>query len=290
MGWTPDQPNPLIHGRFKDKARLCFTYTFANKCRAKCPCCIARGTPREREWTYEQAIAAWKKVLERHGPCYLIFSGYEPLEEPEFVGEILKYHYGSVCTNLMVDLDRLFSSVPSDRLVISASFHSQIWRDIDEFLEKLKRVRDRGFACEINLVGYPWNLPFWDEWFDKIRGAGFPAAVNPLFTNVTDGELVMYDYSEEEQQILKRYLPELMYDRDTCSLKEVKEGTVCAAGFVYAFISIQGYIARCPNYFDWDNLSSHPSLFDMTGIIMSSGPEVCNKKVCNCVVLRHYNV
>ncbi len=278
MGWNEQKPNPMIPSRFQSVSSKCVTYCFANSCRAACSSCCALSSAVNRSWTYEQALLVWNNVYYEHGPCHIIFAGLEPLEEPEFVGSILKLHNGYICTNLMVEVGVLRGSVDPSAVFLNASFHPHLWDNLGEFLLKLRKLRDSGYESVVALVGYPQYLPRWSEWIDEIQNFGFGYAVNPL---VVDGSF--YSYSDEHQAILDKYLPkDASATLNKSTTQAIREGVHCAAGHVYCYVDQHMRVRRCP---------SHEGTCDFVaegGLHFTEEPELCQGKDCNCFCLRCY--
>ena len=291
MSWQPDAPNPCVPERLQGICKYYGTWTFSNTCWSGCPYCIVnakRGDVVRRDWTYEQAIAGWRNVAEKYGPWQILLSGREPLEELPLIAELLKYHYASCSTNLMVNEDALKYAVPAERLEIHASFHP-VWADrFDDFLAKLLRLRDHGFpVLLVAFVGWPPMLKHWDEWIPRVREAGIMPNPVPCrgTTAIYQGRQLPEQYTDEEREIVMRHTFSDLFAED-CTLRP-KPLKACAAGVATASVSFDGEIRRCislPGYMDGQNLYRDGTL------TLLDEPLPCPQDRCYCTNLHPYHI
>lgn len=292
MSWQADAPNPCVPAHLQDRCGYYITYSFANRCRAKCPYCFAdpsyQGFP--RMWREAEVLAAWANVAEKYGPCFLLLSGLEPLEEIPFVAGLLRHHYAQVCTNLMFDEEELFARISPERLEIHPSFHPHLWGPLPEagrFFDKVQRIREHGFRVPlIALVGWPDYLPYWDEWVPRIRALGImPNPVPARHTKRPDGRPLPDTYTEEELAILRRHCsPELFTDQGEVPPLNI---VACAAGHATCGVLGNGQVRRCsqvPEGMGDQNLHRDGTL------TLLDRPMPCQQARCYCNNLYPYHI
>ncbi len=292
MSWQPDAPNPCVPERLQDVCSLYVTYSFANTCRARCPYCFAdpghQGFP--RTWTYEEALPAWRNVAEKYGPCFLLLSGLEPLEELPFVADLLQHHYAQVCTNAMFDEEELYRLVDPDRLEIHPSFHPHLWKplpDAERFFGKVERLLAHGYRVPlIALVGWPDWLPYWDEWVPRIQSMGImPNPVPARNTKRPDGRPLPDSYTEEELTILRRHCnPDLFTQQGTVPPLQIK---ACAAGVATVGIVGSGEVRRCAQLPD---SMGGQNFYRDGGFTLLEEPLPCPTARCMCNNLYPYHI
>ena len=291
MSWQPDAPNPCVPERLQDVCRLYVTYSFANTCRARCPYCFAdpsyKGFP--RTWANEQALAAWRNVAAQYGPCFLLLSGLEPLDELPFVADLLQYHYAQVCTNLMADPAEIIWHIDPERLEIHPSLHPHLWHRpaCEDFFEKVEMLQAAGFRIPlIALVGWPEWLPLWDGLVARIEGLGImPNPVPARMTTRPDGRPLPDSYTEEELAILRRHCnPDLFTEQGAVPQLQIE---ACAAGVATVGIVGSGEVRRCSQLPD---SMGGQNLYRDGGFDLLDAPQPCPASQCLCNNLYPYHV
>jgi hypothetical protein len=288
MSWTPDEFNPGVTYRWRDKCQYYATWAFAKACRANCFYCFLRGHKGEsRPWTDEQAVVAWRNTYEQLGPCSILLTGMEPTLELPLLGEVLKYHYGNLQTNMMFDVEELPKHCPPDRVDLHPTFHPHVWNmDIEPVLEKLRWLKGEGYHIELLAsVGAPPYLRFWDEWAAAIKAEGY----FPNFAMMRDtswgGKMYPEGYTDEEREIMGRHIP---WMAETPNGLAPLRLTGCAAGHAAWCIYPDGKVSRCSQ-------KGHPLLAVQNmmlagGVKLLEGPEPCEEECCRCGNFHGYHI
>jgi hypothetical protein len=284
--WSPDTPNPCVPPKLQHICKLYVSFPFAAKCRSNCSYCFEdhRYFSRQRWWNVSHLRRGMKAIAESYGPCFMVLSGLEPFEEILLVKEMLTYHYASACTNLMFDHGEFESYIPPERMEIHPTFHPHLWKSIDVFLNKIIKLRDKGYAMPlISVIGHPLHLPKWDEWIPKIESIGIMANPVPMRQAEFQGRSFPKDYSQQEKDILNRYVQQEIAVDGVLKPLRIKS---CAAGHATFAIMTNGDIKRCVTY----QQTMGQNLFRDGDIRLLPTPEPCNLKQCLCGNLHPFHI
>ena len=283
------EPNPCVPDKWKHICRLYICSATATTCGADCPYCFLDHDAfyRMRTHTNEQEWAAWERLAEDYGPCFVLLSGLEPLDNLPLVAGILKYHYAQVNTNLTFHLPTLEKLIPPDRLDIHPSFHPHLWGlKIEPFLDKVDKVRKLGFDVPlIALVGYPPYLRWWDSWIQKIKDMGIMPNPVPMRQIQYQGKWYPGGYTKEELEILNRHVSPDIF----CADGNVRPLNIraCDAGRLCCYIAADGAVSRCGQT---PGSMGDQNFFRDGKIIMNTKPEPCDQKECLCGNLHAFHI
>ena len=246
-------------------------------CNYECPYCKLPPVLKHKsvaEWT-----AAWKRMQERYGQCYIYMSGGEPSIYPGFydlVKAIAPMHVVDLCTNLSWDVEKLVPALPPERFKISATFHpTQV--SFEEFLAKAVCVRDylpQRFPPKrsVYFVAYPAQMDRMEEYRRKLDENGLVLVPLPLMEGNAPANT-----DEEKKTIAEASPNKNTSDRKLeFQLQELRPaGRLCHAGQRYAMIRGDGQVDRCTRHDDrqlGDFFSENFQLFEE--------PKLCLKEWC----------
>ncbi len=201
----------------------------------------------------------WKKLVERleeFPPCLLDITGGEPFMAKgfrEFIQSLPGKHMVGVSTNLSFEISEVEELLPRF-CWITASFHP-FAADLNEFLEKVRRVRAINPRVKINMVAHPQVLPklsFYVRTFEK----------NGLLTNV-DPYLSLSPYAEEEEKLVRG----LLISKRVTTPPFVEEPTLCNAGVRHFVVLPNGDVYTC-----WNGMNIRHFLARADGTDPREGP------------------
>lgn len=248
-------------------------------CNYSCPYCVLPPVVKHR--TAQEWAAAFKRMKDRHGTCYIYMSGGEPSIAPGFfdiVEALCEMHVVDLCTNLSWDVTRLIPRLPPDRFKVSATFHpTQV--GFEEFLEKAVWARDylpQRFPPKrsIYFVAYPPQMDRMEEYRRRLDARGLVLVPLPLM----EGDQQAPANSEDEKRLIAAASPNKgTADRKLeFQLQQLKpEGRLCRAGHKYAMIRGDGSVDRCTRHDD----RQLGNFFD-ENFRLFDAPKVCHKEWC----------
>ncbi|MCX5796128.1 MAG: radical SAM protein [Elusimicrobia bacterium] len=221
-------------------------------CGYSCPYCVLppAGKPRPvGDW-----LAAWQRMRQRYGRCYIYMSGGEPSVYPGFydlVKALAALHTVDLCTNLAWQVERLVPGLSPDVFKISATFHpTQV--SFEDFLAKAVAVRDYlpqrwPPKRSVYFVADPKQMDRMPEYQARFAEHGLILVPLPLMS----GQHLGNDEGE------KRAIAEISPNKDTSDQKlgfQLQEltpkGKLCRAGQRYALIRGDGMVDRCTRHED----------------------------------------
>ncbi len=191
---------------------------------------------------------------------WLVISGGEPFVYPRFI-EIVKRlsqkHLVTIGTNLGLPIDKFLAEVsPENIWSLYVSMHlaerERQGLSVDDLLDKVKRLRDKGFRVEINYVMYPPVIARFPEIYERFKQEGFLLEAR-AFRGVYEGKTYPKAYTEEERQIFYDKIPSEI-DRAASFESLSFTGVPCSAGKNLIRIRPDGSITRCPH--DNENLGN----------------------------------
>lgn len=224
---TPKSYQPLDMWTFRDRKKVAY--------------------PGVKKW-----VDIWKDIRARYGSCEIHITGGEPFVYPDFIElmkELANIHTLEIITNLALNVDDIINNVTPDRLRIGTTFHPE-FADLNEFLEKHKKLRAHGFETWSNYVLYPpilEKVPQYKVRFDELH---IPFNMQPYLGFYKDKEYPM-NYTEEELSFLKKcYKDDDIVNRKTIEWKTSQpkrdmKNYNCRMGQMYAKIYPNGDAYRC---------------------------------------------
>jgi MoaA/NifB/PqqE/SkfB family radical SAM enzyme len=233
-----------------------FTWDVITACNYRCLYCWhdSYWTDFENKYPVLPAtdwLGAWRNVHDRYGTARIDVVGGEPFVYPgfaDFVADLCGMHQVLVTTNLSLPLealDRLTKNVSPDRFHINASFHPTFAK-FGDFLDKLKLLRDRGFAPSALYVLSPINLEDCLNYRSRFQSENVPF-VPLVYQGVANGRRYPDAYSAEEKRFIASILFEphregrIDYELNVLSTK----GKPCCTGTLYAAVNATGDVYRC---------------------------------------------
>ncbi|MHB9154388.1 MAG: radical SAM protein [Endomicrobiales bacterium] len=245
--------------------RVHWNWDISFKCNFGCSYCEV--IKRETEFKYTPLdLGKWREVWDRMFELYwcthVRFSGGEPSLYPGFwdlVALLLEKHTVDVTTNLSSPLKDIMDRVPPGGLSISASFHPQ-FADMDEFLEKVKRLHFNGYPSTIAYVGYPPHLHRIPEYKKRAEAEHIYFKLIP-FIGTYNGRQYPPSYTPEERLLLEglardshdqhlndmntRWYEWRVKKKDEGPAGKIKKDAPCRMGQMYAKIHPDGTVTRC---------------------------------------------
>lgn len=159
----------------------------------------------------------------------------------ELVAEIPKKHTVGVVTNLSFDVDE-FSGILGKFEWITASFHPYAVR-LEDFLDKVKRVRSINPKIKINIVAYPPLVSKLNDYVKTFEKNGTLVHIDPYIDLTTS-------YTKEEKEHVKEFLISkrmLDYPFD-------EKPKLCDAGINYFVVVPNGDAYTCSNGMFWNHV------------------------------------
>ncbi len=247
-----------------------FQWFLQDLCNYRCPYCIVSGELRDtRPWLVNEHgpdawIAAWKRVYEKHGYCWVRMTGGEPTIVPGFLDMISKmsqWHGISFDTNLTWSMDQLKTfcdRMPADRVSLDISFHPHE-ATVDSIIEKALYLRERKIQHVCRLVAFPPLLPRIEGFRRRFEDAGLKFIVNP-FQGLHEGKSYPESYGDADRQVMSgivetfRAGPEADREQpffvDHLMNMHARSplGKLCRSGQVYCRVMHDGKVYRCQPY------------------------------------------
>ncbi len=269
--------------------KVSFSWDIHWKCNYRCPYCWWHDRWEElAKHNYypgvEKLIEIWKRIYRMYSSVNIDISGGEPMLYPgffEFLAEISKYHSIGINTNLSIqpeDMIRNLTNGAMDNIRLNATFHPLFAR-LDEFLEKLKLLKDKGFNIGVTYLAWPEQIIDLLIYREKFEENGFRISVL-TFWGTYNGKSYPGSYTEQEKEIINQNLGER--SGENFQIKPViTEGKKCNAGHTYATIHPDGKALRCGGG-SWEREDSPlGNLFDSDFKLLDE-PGVCTSRYCPC--------
>lgn len=197
-----------LYPRSNEPHKVFFTWQITYKCNYKCTYC---HTPKDGQknavdttiLSKEKWIKIWDDIYKMYGECEINISGGEPTIYPNFfdiVKEISKQHKIEIVTNLSFNEEKVIHELNPERVRFATSFHPQ-HADINEFISKIKNIKNLGFIVTTNFVPWP---PFFDKikFFKKSFDENNINIVLQPFDGIYNGKKYPDSYTDEEKKIL----------------------------------------------------------------------------------------
>ncbi len=197
-----------LYPRKNEPHKVFFTWQITYKCNYKCTYCHAPKHGQKDAvdtviLSKEKWIDVWNNIYDMYGECEINISGGEPSIYPNFfdiVQEIIKKHKVEIVTNLSFDIGKVICKLNPERVRFAASFHPQ-HISVEEFVAKIKKIKEEGFIVTTNFVPWP---PFFDkiEYYKKIFDENNINVVLQPFAGIYNGKKYPDNYNDKEKEIL----------------------------------------------------------------------------------------
>ncbi len=274
--------------------RVYWNWDIGYECNYQCSYCVLRK--REERYPYVE-IDRWKKIwdsiFEKYWCCHIRFSGGEPFVYPHFIeliGMLSEKHTVDVTTNLSFDLDPFLKKISPGGVTLSASFHSE-FVGIDEFLDKIVFLTEKGFPTSIAFVAYPPHLKDLERYKKAAGERKIFSQTGILFKVIPFiGEFEGKKYPESYSPQQKKLLEEAATNTEIESQKELnvqwldqgdseksRLDKYCRMGQMYAKILPNGDVTRCCHA-DYGKMGS---IFDEDFRLLDE-PAPCRIQSCLC--------
>ena len=219
--------------------------------------CRKKYDPKYSGHSVEKLRRAFDNIT---GTWLIHMSGGEPFFQPDLVElcrRLTKRHYVSINSNLSTPAVYDFADEVDPRRVprILASLHVDQRRNLEDFIDKIRYLRDRGFKVYVSQVMYPPILNRFEKCFQYLKRRGI--IIKPqVFRGIYRMKRYPRGYTEEERCLFTRYYNESREDSDDeegpVSIEDqILEGDFsfkgirCNAGRNYVFLRFNGDLMRC---------------------------------------------
>lgn len=212
-----------------------------------------------------------------------IYSGFLQMlemirDECNFIMEI------DVFTNFTADT-KIYLKAIDLGVNLAISYHSQCGFD---FAAKLLKFCNRSNSiAEIAMMFEPGKQHEFAEVLKKIiKPFRNVIRVWPLYT-----KFGLVEYTEEEKKFFNFAL-KILYQHEGLSIQKIQAeytssyfGHRCSAGYDSLYVYSDGNAYRCQNDFFYDKTP----IFNIYTVTMQECLDVCQPKICECVICRHGN-
>ena len=261
----------------KEQRQVRFTWNIHYDCNYRCPYCFFDGKWKEYQkrniyLTPDGWMDYWRRIYEIYGRCYILITGGEPFTYPNFIELIKKLsqmHYPiNISTNSSGDLKSFVKLIDPQHVSVSLSFQPEFDK-LEDFLERVKLLRENRFDGCINFVAYPPYLKDIAEYREKFKKIGEELKVIP-FWGEYQGITYPYGYTPHQKEFLG--INEEWFS------KVRKKGKPCSAGYNSALVFPDGKVARCGQIGEKELIGN---FFDPNFRLLAK-PSSCNAEACPC--------
>ena len=251
----------------------------------------AELSKRHRILSPEEWAAVWSRIHARYGTALIDLLGGEPMIYPrcgELLQALAQQHRFRITTNLslkMDDLEKLLEGISPERVHFNVSFHPQ-FAVLEEFLEKVEKLREQGYQPGVLFVPWPPLLPKLAHYRAEFRKRGLPFTAM-IFQGKWNGKDYPASYTQEERVLLADMMsdPSIKDSEVKYRLeRQSPRGKLCHAGRIYANIKGNGDVYRCGQ----DAFGRRPmgNIFD-PDFKLYEAPEPCPADSCSCLEFRY---
>jgi MoaA/NifB/PqqE/SkfB family radical SAM enzyme len=221
-----------------------------------------------------------------HKKCLISFTGGEPFLFKSFdrlIEELPEKHYFFIASNLSMPIDFL-ETVKKRITAVAASLHpleSQF--SLPKFIEKLQFLKECRIFTIVNFVAFPKQIDMIEQMKKEIEDAGFSFNVDPYISST-------YQYTEEEQRIVKKFISQkrTVEPWNSPGRAQITE-KMCSGGRDYICIVPNGDVFKCNTgffYSDRDrfrigNITSKVQLSNVDTPCNVPCPSACDLSMAN---------
>jgi MoaA/NifB/PqqE/SkfB family radical SAM enzyme len=267
-----------------EKWNIKFNWDIHLACNYKCPYCWFYGKDEEvRHKNHypgtSEIISAWKRIYTKYGKVNISITGGEPFLYPDFAfiaSEISKMHYIEIITNLSADISGFINKAVKENVEINPSFHP-LFADKDEFIIKVKVLKNEGLLKALTLVAWPAYIKNYNELKDFFKKHGIDLIIQPFFGEY-NGIRYPDGYNKEELLIIYPHLAELGGKKVSTKTPETI-GKLCSAGKYYGVIEPNGNVRRCGGHNSSDKIVGN--IFDDNFSLLKQALP-CTSNLCPC--------
>ena len=272
-------------------------------CNFKCPYCLIKIHNMNDTIIGEKDLDKIINSFDETKKTWLIWmTGGEPFLHPRFIElckRLTKKHYIAMNTNLSSPLVYNFCKEidPKRVLRLNCSLHITERERLglkEDFVEKVKLLKERGFKVDISQVMWPPILERFDSIYEEFRKREIlitPNSFNGIYNKKRypeaytnkDKKKMQYYFNETEKNnknIIETIKPKIEINKkltkNDFSGKLSFQGLPCLAGKNYVTIYHNGDIFRC-----YDDNTKLGNIFSGEFKLLDK-PEMCKAKECNC--------
>jgi len=239
----------------------------------------------------EEWAAIWGRIHARYGPALIDLLGGEPMLYPrcsELLQELAKQHRFRITTNLSLttnELESLLEGISPERVHFNVSFHPQ-FADLAGFLEKVAKLRERGYQPGVLFVPWPPLLSKIADYRAEFIARGLPFTPM-IFQGQWEGKSYPDSYTHEERVLLADMMSDPSIKESEVKYRLERQsprGKLCHAGRKYANIKGNGDVYRCGQ----DAFGRRPmgNIFD-PDFTLHEAPKPCPYENCSCLEFRY---
>lgn len=272
-----------------------FDWLIHYKCNYRCPYCFFDGmweevSERNKYFSAEKWISAWKKLFHRYGNIKLIITGGEPFEYPEFLimlcglTEFAEISFDTNFSCSLDDLKSLAENADTTKLFMGLSFHP-LFADIEKFINNANYLKRNKINFRVHYVTYPPQLNRIDEYRKIFFREGFRFTPIP-FRGFYNNKEYPAAFGKEEQNIIYEVTSKIEKIDAVWAENQVvqvkSKGKMCRAGQHYARVDSDGMVYPCGNdYTKSDIKYKLGNIFD-ENFKMKDEPMLCRQDTCPC--------
>lgn len=235
--------------------RIHWNWEITFNCNYRCSYCPVCKVKDEPAFTLGQLEGIWDRLFRLYGVSHVRLSGGEPSVYSDFydlVGLLSQKNVVDITTNLSFDVKSFARRFRGESISISASFHPE-YNEIEDFVERLKVLRDNGLCVTFTFVTYPAFLSEMDRFRKAVEDNDIYFKCIP-FNGEYEGKRYPIEYQSRELEQMREAaersnvpdLNKLWYDWRIKDGQEQSRGDVlCRMGQMYAKIFVNGDVTRC---------------------------------------------
>lgn len=197
-----------LYPRKNEPHKVFLTWQITYKCNYKCTYCHApkhgqKSVVETSIISKEEWIKIWNNIYAMYGECEINISGGEPSIYPNFfdiVEGVTKKHKAEIVTNLSFDIGKSIRKLNPERVRFAASFHPQ-HVGVEEFIAKIKEIKEAGFIVTTNFVPWPPFFEKIDYYKKKFEESNIDVVLQP-FVGEYNGKKYPDSYNEQEKEKL----------------------------------------------------------------------------------------
>jgi MoaA/NifB/PqqE/SkfB family radical SAM enzyme len=185
-----------------------YTWDIHYACNYRCSYCyFCNSWEDEAKKNRYPGIEKWKKIWDdifaKYGTGHIHISGGEPFAYPdiyEITEHLIKNFTVEYDTNLSWDVDKFMAKIPPDRVKFAISYHPQ-FAEFEEYIDKIKKLKDAGYDLGVNYVAHPTQLEKMAYYKQRLDEIHVSFDVMP-FRGQYESKEYPKSYNEKEKELM----------------------------------------------------------------------------------------